>query len=410
MDLVYFFRQHFSFFKKNVGAVFLDSAATSLKPDFLGQSLKALYENNIDIVHRSFYEPADRITVEFEAVRSKIAKKMGVSSTEIIFTSGTTAGLNIAAYSWGMKNLTTQDEILISIAEHHSSELCWIEVAKKTGARIRWMTFSPHDYLFDFEGEVISGQTKVIVISAYSNVLGPLWQNDQQIKKFIKKAQDAGAIVVLDGAQHEPFNDVNLAFLNPDFYAYSAHKGFGPQGVGVLFINKRIHHQLQPVFVGGGSVESVLMDEVVYKKSPLFLEAGTPPAAQIIAWGQVIDFIEQNIDKNFHQKRMAQLIIKILNTLSSIDGVVILGNKQLLSSQGHLVSFVVEDLHAHDLAEILSAQKIFVRAGLMCAQPLFEYLSLQACLRVSLHWYTTEEEIDIFCRELVVAVNRLRAL
>ena len=410
MDVVHFFRQNFSFFKKNADSVFLDSAASSLKPDILGHALQVIYENSVEIVHRSSYEPADRITVGFEAVRSKVARKMAVSPTEIIFTSGTTAGLNIAAYSWGMKNLMHGDEILISIAEHHSSALPWIEVAKKTGAQIRWMKFSPHDYAFDFEGEIISAQTKVIVISAYSNVMGPLWQNDLQLKNFIKKAHSAGAIVVLDGAQHEPFNSVNLGFLDPDFYAYSAHKGLGPQGLGVLYVNKRIHDQLQPVFVGGGVVESVLMDEVVYKKSPLFLEAGTPPAAQVIAWGQVIDFIEQRIDKNLHQKKMAVLMVKILDTLSSIDGVTILGNKKLLSVQGHLVSFVVDDLHAHDVADVLSGQKIFVRAGLMCAQPLFEYLSLQACLRLSLHWYTTEEEIDKFCDALVLAINRLRAL
>jgi len=410
MDVVHFFRQNFSFFKKNADSVFLDSAATSLKPDILGHALQVIYENSVEVVHRSSYEPADRITVGFEAVRSKIARKMAVLPNEIIFTSGTTDGLNIAAYSWGMKNLVQDDEIVISIAEHHSSALPWIEVAKKTGAQIRWMKFSSFDYTFDFGAEVFSAQTKVIVVSAYSNVMGPLWQDGVQLENFIKRAHAAGVIVVLDGAQHESFNAINLRLLNPDFYAYSAHKSFGPQGVGVLFINKRIHDQLQHVFVGGGSVESVLADEVVYKKSPLFLEAGTPPAAQVIAWGQVIDFIEQNIDKNLHQKRMAALIVKILNTLSSIDAVTILGNKKLLSTQGHLVSFVVDDLHAHDVADVLSAQKIFVRAGLMCAQPLFEYLSLQACLRVSLHWYTTEAEIDVFCSALVLAINRLRAL
>jgi cysteine desulfurase/selenocysteine lyase len=404
------FRNFFSFFSKNVPRLFFDSAATSLKPDVLIQKQQEVFAEAFEIVHRSSHDLADVATENFELVRKEIAEWLYVEKEEIIFTSGATAALNIAAMSWVERNLQVGDEILISIAEHHSSCLPWIELARKKGANVSWVYFDKTKYHFELDDFVFKPQTKVLVVSAHSNVTGPLWRSEEELAQLIARAHKNGVIVVVDGAQHAPFCGGNIKKLNPDFYAFSAHKMFGPQGVGILYVNKRIFTQLSPVFVGGGIVDSASVNQVMYKKSPSFLEVGTPPVALFLAWGEVFKKIIVPVCAGDQQRRLGLLVAYLCTFLRTIPGITILGNMELLATQGHLVSFVVDGIHAHDLAEVLNAQKVYVRAGMMCAQPLFEYLQVSACLRVSMHWYTTQAEVTALCDALRIAISQLRAL
>ncbi len=404
------FRRFFSFFSKDRHRLFFDSAATSLKPELLIKEQQQVFANASEIVHRSSHELADIATESFELVRKEIADWLRVEQEEIIFTSGTTAGLNIAAMSWAERNLQAGDEIIISIVEHHSSCLPWIELARKKGATVSWSYFDKTKYHFVLDDFVFTSRTKVLVISAYSNVTGPMWQDENDFVQLIANAHQHGVMVVVDGAQQAPFSAGNIKKLNPDFYAFSAHKMFGPQGIGVLYANKRIFKQLDPVFVGGGMVDSASTNQVVYKKSPRFLEAGTPPVALILAWGEVFRKVITPVCVSNEQKRLGLLVVHLCTFLRTIPGVIILGNVELLSTQGHLVSFVVDGIHAHDLAEVLNSKKVYVRAGMMCAQPLFDYLQVSACLRVSMHWYTTQAEVIMLCDSLSDAIAQLRAM
>lgn len=401
------FREKIPFFEKNEDSVYLDSAATALKPKLLSSALAEVYERGHEIVHRGAHALADVSTERYESVRADIAQDLGVESSEVVFTSGTTAGCNQAAWSWGLCNLHPGDEILVSIAEHHSSALPWLEVARHKGATVRWARFDRTTSLFRDDDFEFKPKTKVLILSAFSNVLGALWQSDEQLRGLIERAHQNGIVVVLDGAQRAPFYKTNLRLLNPDFYMYSAHKMFGPQGLGVLFVNQRMFNQLRPALVGGGTVTFVSQHDVVYKVGGASLEAGTPPVAQIIAWGEVLKWV-RFFDFDVERARLGRLMSQLLEGLNAILGVRILGNQELLRRDGHLLSLVVDDVHAHDIVDILNDHKIFVRAGLMCAQPLHEFLGVSASLRVSLHWYSTEQDIARFCGAFASAVERLR--
>jgi len=403
-------RHFFSFFSKNDKELFFDSAATSLKPDLLAATEQKIASFATDIVHRSSHFAGSQATQNFENVRQFIAKKMNADRSEIVFTSGATAGFNIAALSWAEKNLKEGDEIIISIAEHHSSCLPWIEAARRKTATISWAKFDKETYLFDQKDFVFTPKTKVLVVSAYSNVLGPIWKDQQELYDLISRAHSLGIIVVVDGAQQAPFYSIDLKKMDADFYAFSAHKMLGPQGVGVLFVNKRIHSQLSPAFVGGGALDYFFNDTPMYKKMPFFLESGTPPVAAIISFGEVLKKVIPTIDVDIEYKRIVRLMAQFIIFLKTIPGVTVLGNEALLQSDGHLVSFLVDGLHAHDIAEILSAKKVYVRAGKMCAHPLFDYLNCSAALRVSMYWYTTEHEVVQLCSEIADAIARLREL
>lgn len=403
-------RQKIAYFSQFSASSYLDSAATSLKPDLLWQSLKEVYAQGDEIIHRGTHALTDRATQKYEAARDAFAARFAVDRSEIIFTAGATAGLNRAACDWGLSHLMPGDEILTTVVEHHSNLVPWIEIAARTGAVVRHVDIDPASFLFDLENFIFTPRTKVLVVSAFSNVLGNVWKNFNDLKNLISKAHEAGVVVVLDGAQHAPFYNINLRDLNPDFYAFSAHKMMGPAGLGILFINRRIVGQLKPLLGGGGSVSSVSWNSIVHKKSPEVFEPGTPMAAHVVAWNAVLTWLESSINYDAERARLGGLLAQVVETILSVPGSRILGNVDEMIRSGHLVSFVIDDIHAHDLADVLSSYNVFVRAGTMCAQPLHDFLGVSASLRASLYWYSSQEDIDLFSRALKSAVTRLRGL
>lgn len=397
-----------SFFKKNPGVVYLDSAATALTFERYFAFLAERAAEGFTTVHRGAHQFSDKTTVAYENARMQIAAAHNVLPQEIVFTSGTTAACNQVAWSWGLQHLKAGDEVLVSIFEHHSSYLPWLRVAQEKSAVIRWVYPDQNTLVWREEDFSFSSKTKVLIITAYSNVCGPVWQSSELLKNVIKKAHENHVCVVVDGAQQAPFETVSLCQLNPDFYMYSAHKMCGPQGVGVLFVNQETQKCLSPALVGGGTVTSVMADDVEFRDDARAFEAGTPAVLPIIAWNDVREWCLQQIDMKQQQQRLAELISMVIDSVASIPGVRVLGNEALLRSSGHLISLVVDGVHAHDIADLLNDEKIIVRAGLMCAQPLHEFLGVTASLRVSVHWYSTREDIEQFCSSFKTAIDRLR--
>lgn len=403
-------RREIAYFSQFPKAVYLDSAATALKPDLLWKTLRDVYASGGEIIHRGTHALVDRGTEQYEAVREAFASRFGVDRSEIVFTSGATAGLNRVACDWGLANLEAGDEILTTVVEHHSNLLPWLEVARRTGAVVRHVGIDSETFLLRPQDFVFTPQIKVLVVSAFSNVLGDVWGEPSALKALIATAHAAGVVVVVDGAQHAPFSSVNLRDLDPDFYAFSAHKMMGTTGLGMLFVNKRIARQLKPLVVGGGAIMFVDWNAVHYKKGPEVMEAGTPMAAQVVAWNVVLKWLDATIDVAAERARLGSLVQQIMNTVQSIDGAHVVGNCDAMAREGHLISCVIDDIHAHDLADVLSSQNIFVRAGTMCAQPLHDFLDVSASLRASLHWYTSPQDVERFCAALKAAVARLRGV
>lgn len=397
-----------SFFKRNPDVVYLDSAATALTFERYFTSLAACAAEGFTTVHRGAHQFSDKTTVAYENARMQFADAHNVFPQEIVFTSGTTGACNQVAWSWGMQHLKAGDEVLVSVFEHHSSYLPWLRVAQEKGAAIRWVYPDAQILAWQLDDFVFSPQAKVLVVAAYSNVCGPVWQSKELLKQVIQKAHENNVCVVLDGAQQAPFEMVDLRELNPDFYMYSAHKMCGPQGVGVLFVNQATQSQLSPALVGGGTVRFVMADDAEFRDDARAFEAGTPPVLPIIAWSNVREWYAAQIDTKLQQQQLAELMSMVIDEASSVSGVRVLGNEVLLRSAGHLISLVVDDVHAHDIADLLNDQNIIVRAGLMCAQPLHEFLGVSASLRVSVHWYSTHEDIKQFCSVFKTAVDRLR--
>lgn len=398
----------FPFLKSSCGLVYLDSAATSLLFGGYLKVLEHLVSQGFTTVHRGVNQLADKTTVAYEAARAEIAALHAVSPQEIVFTSGTTAACNQVAWSWGMQHLQADDEILVSIFEHHSSYLPWRKVSEHKGAVIRWVKPESDGLLWKESDFCFSSKTKVLVISAYSNVCGPVWSSLDDLKRVIRRAQAQNVCVIVDGAQQAPFEKVNLRDLNPDFYMYSAHKMCGPQGVGVLFVNQKIRDIVAPALVGGGTVSSVTQEKAAFLPDGRAFEPGTPPVLPVIAWCEAQQELLKLFDLSVEQQRLAGLVGMVIDAVHKIPGVRVLGNEALLKKSGHLISFVVDGVHAHDLADELNTHNIMVRAGLMCAQPLHEFLGVTASLRVSLHVYSTQDDVERFTHAFMSAVARLR--
>ena len=388
--------------------VYLDNAATTQKPNFVINSICDFYKNHNANILRGVYPLAEQATEMYENARQKIAKFINASdSCEIIFTGGTTDGINFIANSWGENNLKKDDEILLTEAEHHANFLPWILLAEKTGAKLKFIKINPKTFKLEFTNDLITEKTKFVALVHSSNVLGHIWQKNQ-FENVIKKAHEVGAKVLLDSAQTIPHQKINVQELNPDFLVFSGHKILGPTGIGILYIQKKIQNDIKPYKVGGSMVHSALSKNPTWVEPPQKFEAGTPPIAQAIGLGTAIDYINENIDFDELKKYEANLCSKLIDGLQKISSVKILGNIEELKQSGHLVSFFVEGIHVHDLAGLLGSKNVCVRAGQHCAQPLSTFLNVQASLRVSFYLYNTEKEVEIFLKELEEAIKFLK--
>ncbi len=375
----------------NASFAYLDNSSTTQKPQVVIDAVNNFYSKNNSNVHRGVYRLAQEATINYQNGRKKVADFIGAETDEIIFTGGTTASLNMLARMLEL-NVEEGDEILVTDMEHHSNLIPWQMLAKRTGAIIKFIPLK--DYRLDLEkmGEMITGKTKLISITHMSNVLGTI----NPMKEITELAHKVGALVVVDAAQSVAHLPINVKSINCDFLTFSGHKMFGPTGIGVLYGNRKILGELEPVNYGGGMVKDLSSDSVInpeWLSSPAKFEAGTPPLAQVAGLTAAIDYLQRVGMPNVWEHSM-KLTSMALDHLRKIDGVEIIGPNSI-EQRGPVFSFVIEGKHPHDLAEFFDSRGIAVRGGHHCAKHLMSKLNLLATTRASFCLYNTAEEVRL---------------
>ncbi|MEW9501960.1 cysteine desulfurase [Jeotgalibacillus marinus] len=377
--------------------VYLDSAATSQKPLSVIQALNEYYSGYNANVHRGVHTLGTKATDGYEGAREKVKTFINASSTEeVIFMRGTTTAINTVAQSYGHANVGEGDEIVITHMEHHSNIIPWQQLAKVTGATLKYVPLQEDGTLsLEDVRETITSQTKIVSIMMVSNVLGTM----NPIKEITKIAHDHGAVMVVDGAQAAPHMKVDVQDLDCDFFAFSGHKMAGPTGIGVLYGKKKWLNNMEPVEFGGEMIDFVGLHESTWKELPWKLEGGTPIIAGAIGLGAAIDFLEE-IGLDAIEKHEHHLAAYALEKMSAVEGMTIYGPKDP-SKRAGIVTFNLDDVHPHDLATVLDAEGIAIRAGHHCAQPLMKWLNVSSTARASFYLYNTEEDIDRLVAGLV---------
>ncbi len=396
-------RQDFPILNKKIDGkplIYLDNAATSQKPQSVIDAITNFYTEHNSNIHRAIYALGEETTTLYEHARLKVAQFINAEIDEIIFTKGTTEGINLVASTWATQHIKKGDEILISQMEHHSNMIPWQQCAQKTGAILKYIPVTTDGKLNNQAlPSLLSTKTKLVAVTHVSNVLGT--RND--IKQIIDAAHAVGTRVLIDAAQSAPHEQIDVKQLNCDFLAFSAHKILGPTGFGILYIKKELHDQMPPYQFGGGMVYEADFFNASWQKSPQKFEAGTPPIAQAVAFSAAIEYIQKNISFEHLQKHEAALCSQLIEGLLPLKKVRILGPIEDLKKSGHLVSFVIDDIHAHDVAAQLSKKGICVRAGNHCAQPLAKLLHIPGSVRASFYVYNTTQEVE----QLIQAIKQL---
>ena len=370
--------------------VYLDSAATSQKPEPVIQVLTEYYNEYNANVHRGVHTLGTKATERYEGAREKVRQFINAKSTEeIIFTRGTTTALNMVAASYGRANIEEGDEIVLTYMEHHSNIIPWQQLAREKGAELKYIPLQEDGTIaLEDVKQTITDKTKIVAITYVSNVLGTI----NPIQKIAKIAHEKGAVIVVDGAQSTPHMKVDVQELNVDFYAFSGHKLCGPVGIGVLYGKKEHLEKMEPVEFGGEMIDFVGLYESTWKELPWKFEAGTPIISGAIGLGAAIDFL-QSIGMDNILEHEHRLVAYALEKMSAIEGITLYGPKDPKQRAG-VVTFNLLDIHPHDVATVLDAEGIAVRAGHHCAQPLMKWLNVTATARASFYLYNTEEDID----------------
>ncbi|UJF34686.1 cysteine desulfurase [Paenibacillus hexagrammi] len=384
-------RELFPILKQEINGhplIYLDSAATSQKPASVIDAVKRYYEWDNANVHRGVHTLGSRATDAYEGAREKVAKFINASSEqEIIFTRGTTTALNIVASSYARSVLQEGDEIVITPMEHHANLIPWQQAAKATGAVLKYIPLQPDGSisLSDVEATV-TDRTKIVSVVYVSNVLGVV----NPVKQIAAIAHKHGAKMVVDGAQSTPHMKVDVQDLDCDFYALSGHKMCGPTGIGALYGKKALLEQMEPVEFGGEMIDHVGLYESTWKDLPWKFEGGTPIIAGAVGLGAAIDFLQQ-IGMDAVYKHDLHLTNYAVERMSDIEDLTIYGP---LKDRAGLVTFNLGDVHPHDVATVLDAEGVAVRAGHHCCQPLMRWLEVSATARASFYLYNTEADID----------------
>ncbi|AOZ93838.1 cysteine desulfurase [Paenibacillus crassostreae] len=375
--------------------VYLDSAATSQKPRVVIDALQHYYEWDNSNVHRGVHTLGSRATDAYEGAREKVARFINAKSTqEIIFTRGTTTSLNLVAASYARAICREGDEIVITPMEHHSNLIPWQQVAKATGATLKYITLQPDGSVDLAEVEkTVTAQTKIVSIAHVSNVMGVV----NPVKQIAEIAHRHGAIMVVDGAQSTPHMKVNVQDLDSDFYAFSSHKMCGPTGIGVLYGKKALLEAMDPVEFGGEMIDEVGLYDSTWKELPWKFEGGTPIIAGAVGLGAAIDFLSE-IGLDHIERHEKEIAAYAMNRLSELEGVTLYGP---LKREVGLITFNLGEVHPHDVATVLDASGIAVRAGHHCCQPLMRWLKVNSTVRASFYLYNTEDDIDRLVSALI---------
>ena len=375
--------------------VYLDSAASSQKPTVVIEALKHYYEWDNANVHRGVHTLGSRATDAYENAREKVARFIGAArQEEIIFTRGTTTALNVVASSYGGAAVGEGDEIVITPMEHHSNLIPWQQLALKKKAVLKYLPLQPdgHIDLADAE-KTITAKTKIVATAYVSNVLGVV----NPVKELAAIAHRNGAVMVVDGAQSTPHMKVNVQELDADFYAFSGHKMCAPTGIGVLYGKKQLLESMEPIEYGGEMIDDVGLYESSWKELPWKFEGGTPIIAGAVGLAAAIDFLEGIGLEEIHRHE-TKLAAYAIHRLSEIEGLTLYGPRE---REVGLLTFNLQDIHPHDVATVLDASGIAIRAGHHCCQPLMRWLEASATARASLYLYNTEQDIDRLAEALI---------
>ena len=376
------------------GLIYLDSGATSQKPEIVIEAEANFYRTKNAAVHRGAHLVAEEASEVYEGARENIARFIGAKSDEVIFTKSATESLNLIAYSLGNPeskfHLNSGDEIVVSEMEHHANLIPWQQLAKRVGAKLTWFKITDEGRLdlSDID-KLINKKTKVVAITHQSNVLGTI----VPLAQITKAAHAVGAVVVLDACQSVPHFAVDVKKLEVDFLAFSGHKVLGPTGIGVLWGKSELLDQLEPALFGGSMVDSVSMQGATWAKAPRKFEAGVPNMAQAVGLSAAIDYISEiGMDKVAQHEQ--ELTKQLISGLQNTSGVQVIGPVDM-KDRGGVVSFTVDGVHPHDVGQYLDQFGIAVRTGHHCAWPLMRRLNLVGTTRASFHLYNDENEVEV---------------
>lgn len=378
--------------------VYLDNAATTQKPQQVLDVLADYYQKDNANVHRGVHTLSERATARYEAARQKVADFIQAkSSKEILFTRGTTTSLNWVA-QFAKEILQPDQEVIISVQEHHSNIIPWQQACQQTGAKLRYVTLKDGELDVDSFKSMLSEKTKFVSLAHVSNVLGSV----APIGEIAELVHEVGAYLVVDGAQSVPHMAVNVQELDVDFYAFSGHKMLGPTGIGVLYGKEELLNLMSPVEFGGEMIDFVYEQSATWKELPWKFEAGTPNIAGAIGLGAAVDYLTE-IGMDAIQAHEAELVDYVFPKLQAIPGLTIYGSQDLAKRTG-VIAFNLDDLHPHDVATALDYEGVAVRAGHHCAQPLLRYLQVPATVRASFYIYNTKAD----CDKLVEAIIKTK--
>jgi cysteine desulfurase/selenocysteine lyase len=380
---------------------YLDNAATSQKPLAVLQAMDDYYRLRNANVHRGVHTLSEEATALYESARGRIARFINApSSKQVIFTRNATEAVNLVAYSWGLDTLQPGDEVLITQMEHHANIVPWQLITERTGAALRYVPLDPQGTLrLDLLDELLTERTRLFAFVAMSNVLGTI----NPTAELVARAHSVGALALVDGAQSVPHLPVDVQALNCDFLVFSGHKMCGPTGSGVLYGRRELLERMPPFMGGGDMIREVRLEGSRWNTLPWKFEAGTPAIAETIGLGAAVDYLA-GLGMDWVRQREHELVTYAMEQLERVEGLRILGPAP--DQRGGAVAFTLGAIHPHDIAAILDAEGIAVRAGHHCAQPIHDFYGIPASARASFYFYNTFEEID----RLVVALDKVHSV
>lgn len=387
------YKENFPIFRKNGNIEklsYLDSAATTQKPEIVIKAVSDFLAYENATVHRGVYSLSQQATEKMDNVREKVANFIGAErSSEIIFTKGATESINLIANSYGLSNIKVGDEIIVTEMEHHANIIPWQVLCERTGAKLKVVPIKDNGELdCDEFKRIISEKTKIVAVTHVSNVLGTI----NPVKRIAEVTHEHGAIIVVDGAQAVPHKKVDVKDIDCDFYVFSAHKMYGPTGVGVLYGKRELLEKMPPYQTGGSMIEYCSFEKTTYADIPLKFEAGTPPIAEIMGLGAAISYIN-NLGYDVISDVERSLLFYTETELRKIPEVKIFGD---CPKKAAVISFEIENVHAHDVGSFLDEDNICVRVGHHCAHPLMKRLGVTSTVRASFGVYNTKQDADRF--------------
>ena len=398
-------REEFPILKQKVHGrplVFLDSAASAPKPQRVIDAISHFYADDYANIHRGVYELSQRSTKAYEDTRVKVRRFINArSESEIIFVRGTTEGINLVAYSYGRTYVKEGDEVVITAMEHHSNIVPWQILCKEKGAVLRVAPMDRRgDLILDELQKLLGPKTRLVAVSHVSNALGTI----NPIRQIVEMAHEYDIPVLVDGAQSAPHGPVDVQELDCDFYCFSAHKMYGPSGVGVLYGKERLLESMPPWEGGGDMISSVTFEKTTYNQLPYKFEAGTPNIAGVVGFGTAIDYLNEiGMDKVSRSEQ--ELLSYGTERLKKVPGLTIVGQAK---QKAGVLSFVLEGIHPHDIGTILDQEGIAVRTGHHCAQPVMDFFGVPATARASLGIFNNEQDIDALIKGIQKVIEVFR--